>query len=81
MPYYPLYPPLSSFSPVGGHQRRKKKGSRSSGPRSTGKKTRRRSAKSKSRSSSRKPKRVRLVKGSAAAKAWGRKMRALRRRG
>ena len=70
-----------SSSRVGGPRRRKKNASGCSNCRSkkTRRKTRRRSKRSKSRSISPKRKAGRLTKGSAAAKAWGRKMRALRR--
>lgn len=64
--------------PSGGRKRRTKRASKRSKKRSTGTRKPRRSKRSSSRSSSRKSKPARLVKGSAAAKAWGRKMRRLR---
>jgi len=80
----PIYDPwalwkVSSASLAGGTKRRKRKGSRFSARPSTATKTARRSKPSSTRLISRKSRPARLVKGSAAARAYMAKIRKLRK--
>lgn len=73
-------PPLLSVSLGGGPRRRKRKGSPSSRVRSTVKKAVRRSAKSTLQRSARKSRPARLIAGTAEAKKFMAKLRAMRKK-